>query len=300
MRSSPKRKPFDPMTLPPPLDPVQFKSTQRELWSSVAGGWRKWWPTFEAGAHTVNERLVDLARVETGMRVLDVCTGIGEPALTAARRVGQQGRVLGTDLSPEMIAFARERAREAHLANAEFREMDAEKLALEPASFDAVLSRWGIMLLMDPKAALHGIRRALKPGARVALAVWGPPETVPFIAISMQAPQRELGLPPPPPGTPGPFSMSKPGDLEALLAEAGFRDVSLEITNAPMEFDSAASYCEFARDMSASLRRALAEQPEEARARTWAAIEREASAHASAQGRIRFENRVHCATGCAR
>lgn len=284
------------MTLPTPIDPNQFKATQREVWSAVAGGWKKWWLQFEAGAQPVNERLVALARVKPGMRVLDVATGIGEPALTAARAVGPKGSVLGTDLAPPMIALAGERAREAKVTHIEFREMDAEKLELEPASFDAALSRWGIMLMLDSLAALRGIHRALKPGARLAVAVWGVAETVPFIAIPAQAAIRELGAPPPPAGSPGPFALGKPGDLEALLERAGFSGISVEVMSATMDFDSPALYCEYVQDLSGSFRSALAGQTEEVRRRTLQAVEREARRHAGADGRIHFVNQVRCAS----
>jgi SAM-dependent methyltransferase len=282
---------------PKPIDPSEFKTTQRAMWSAIAAGWKKWWPKFESGAQPLNDRLVALARVQPGMRVLDVATGIGEPALTAARAVGPKGSVLAVDLAPQMVALARERARDAGRANVEFREMDAEKLELEPASFDAALSRWGIMLLLDPMAALLGIRRALKPGARFASAVWSGPEHVPLIALPAMVLQRELGLPPPPPGTPGPMSLGAPGALEALLARAGFEDVKVEPMSMTMEFESPMQLREYLYDVSASLRKALDDQTEDARARVWAAIEREMRRHATPSGRIRIENRALCA-GC--
>src|SRR5262245_11870463 len=148
------------------MDPLEFKAAQRQVWGEVAAGWRKWWRIFESSAQGLNERLVDMAEVREGYRVLDVASGIGEPALTAARRVGPTGRVLATDLAQPMLAVAEERAAAMGLANVAFREMDAESLDVGPGSFEAATSRWCLMLLQDPKAAARGVRRALKPGAR--------------------------------------------------------------------------------------------------------------------------------------
>jgi SAM-dependent methyltransferase len=287
------------MSYPPPTDPEEFKAAQRAIWSTVAPGWKKWWPLIEACAQPVNERLVELARVRPGSRVLDVASGLGEPALTAARRAGEKGSVLGVDLSPEMLALARDRVIRAKLSNVEFLEMDAEKLALEPASFDAAVSRWGIMLLMDPLAALRGVRAALRSGARAAFAVWGVPETVPFLALPMQAVRRELGIAAPPPGTPGPMVLGKPGDLEALLERAGFREIEVHVMTATMRFESPEQHRAFLEDQSGSLKKAMAEHTPEARERAWSAIARETQPYAQSDGSLRYENQVRCAVGRA-
>ena len=92
------------------FDPAQYKSGQRRDWDNAASGWKRWWPTIETGAQVVSDRLVELAQVEPGHCVLDIATGIGEPAVTAARRVGASGRVTATDQSMDMLDIARERA----------------------------------------------------------------------------------------------------------------------------------------------------------------------------------------------
>lgn len=278
-------------------DPREFKAAQREAWGEAAAGWRTWWSTFEGAAQGLNERIVDLAEVRAGHRVLDVATGIGEPALTAARRVGPTGKVLATDLAPPMLAIAAERARSLGLSNVEFREMDAESLEVELGSFDAATSRWGLMLFADPHAAARGVHRALKPGARFAAAVWGPPERVPFLAIPHTVASRELQLPPPPPGTPGPFSLAADGALEAVLASAGFRDVQTEILSVAFEFASPREYARFLGDLSATIRKALAEKPAAVQERVWREVEREASRHGLPDGRLRLVNEVRVVSG---
>lgn len=278
----------------PPLDPGEFKAAQRQAWGEAAEGWKTWWRIFESSAQSLNERIVDLAEVREGHRVLDVATGIGEPALTAARRVGATGRVLATDLAPPMLAIASERASALGLTNVTFREMDAESLEVGPGSFEAATSRWGLMLFQDPRASARGVHRALKRGGRFAAAVWGPPERVPFLAIPHVITVRELKVPPPPPGTPGPFSLAAEGALEDVLTSAGFGDVRTEVLSVAFEFASANEYTRFLGDLSATLRKALAEQPKAEQARVWAEVEREAGRHALPDGRLRLVNEVRC------
>ena len=275
-------------------DPAEFKAAQRVAWDDAAAGWRTWWRVIEGGAQALNEHIVDLAGVRPGSRVLDVATGIGEPGLTAARRTGPKGSVLLTDLAPSMLAFARERARELGLANVEFRECDAEALDVEPGSFDAATSRWGLMLLQDPRAAARGVLRALRPGGRFAAAVWGRAERVPFLAIPHVVAVRELGLEPTPPGAAGAFALAADGALESVARDAGFRDVRVERIAVTLEFASPSEYARFLGDLSATLRKALADRSEADRARVERAIEREASRHARPEGVVRLENEVLC------
>src|SRR5215813_2863994 len=118
------------------FDPVQYKSGQRHVWDQVAAGWKKWWPTLEESLQAVSDRLVELAEIRDGQRVLDVGSGSGEPAVTAARRVGLGGSVVATDQSPQMLEIGRQRAAALGLRNLEFQEMDSEALEFSESSFD--------------------------------------------------------------------------------------------------------------------------------------------------------------------
>jgi ubiquinone/menaquinone biosynthesis C-methylase UbiE len=280
-----------------PIDPSEFTRSQREHWGTVASGWRKWWPIFEAGAQSLNRRMVELAEVRAGDSVLDVATGLGEPALTAARRVGAKGRVVGTDLAPQMLALARERALEAGLSNVVFREADAQTLEFDARLFDAALCRWGVMLFLDPLAAMKSVRRALRPGARFVSAVWSTEDEVPFIAIPMQVARRELDLPPPDPETPGATRLGKPGALEDLYSRATFTDVAAEERPVTMAFDSPATYVSFLQEVSGSIRRELAQRTAEEIARVWAGVASEASRYAEPDGSVRLVNKVRVVVG---
>lgn len=282
---------------PAPIDPQQFTRAQRELWGSVAAGWHKWWPTFEAGAQSLNKRMVELSGVRVGDSVLDVATGIGEPALTAARRVGAKGSVLGTDLAPQMLVLARERAIEAGLSNVVFREADAQALDFGARLFDAALCRWGVMLFLDPLAAVKSVRRTLRPGARFVAAVWGTEDQVPFIAIPIQVARRELGTPPPPADAPGPLRLGFPGALEELYSRAGFVDVVSEERDVTLSYESSADYVRFLQEISGSLKRELDGGSPDDHARVWASVANEAARHAKTDGRVRFVNKVRIVVG---
>ena len=278
-------------------DRDEFRATQREAWSSVAGGWRSWWSVFEAGAAPLNERIVERCGAGSGDRVLDVATGIGEPAMTAARVVGPTGHVLATDLSPKMLEHAAERARELGFAHVAFREVDAHELDVEPGTFDAATSRWGLMLMLEPARALVRIFDALRPGARLAAGVWGPSESSPFLSLAGRVTVRELGLEPPDPEAPGPFRMSAEGSLDRLFEAAGFEDVGHELVDVKMSFTSTDEYIAFLGEMSSSLRKALAPHSEEKRQRVWDGIREDVAPYCSDGSGPVFDNLSWCVWG---
>ena len=155
------------------IDPAEFRGTQRQQWNIAASGWRKWSELIDTAASYVSERLVELAAIQPGSRVLDVAAGYGEPALTAARKAGPNGSVVATDISAEMLAYGRERAAAAGLENIEFVEADASSLDFPAGSFDAALSRFGIIFDPDGEGAAARVRGFLKQGARMAISSWG-------------------------------------------------------------------------------------------------------------------------------
>src|SRR5439155_1006222 len=160
---------------------------------------------------------------------LDIAAGSGEQTLAAARRVGPGGSVLATDVSASMLDVARDVLREAGLTNVETRVMDAQRLDLPGNSFDAAISRFGIMLIPDPDAALTGIRQALRHGARLAAIVWSAPEKNPLFTLALAIIRRHGLLPPPDPTQPNPFTLGDPSLLEEKLRRAGFGDVDVRV-----------------------------------------------------------------------
>ncbi len=131
----------------------EFKAAQKAGWNNVAPGWRKWWAMFEDGAQRLSDRLVELAEIKPYHRVLDIATGIGEPALTAAKKMRPNGQVIGTDISSEMVTIARERAKEVRLDTITiFEDIDPESYPYPSSSFNAVTSRWGTYVLAKSDA----------------------------------------------------------------------------------------------------------------------------------------------------
>jgi SAM-dependent methyltransferase len=221
-----------------------IKEEQRSTWDAASVGWETVLEDFERGAGTVTTRLLELADVRSGQVVLDVATGTGEPALSVARVVGRTGRVVGLDISREMLRIARRRA--VGVENIEFVEADLESATQPARHFDVVLSRFGLMFAVDHVAAFRTLAQVLVPGGVLAAAVWGPPSTH-LMSAGPAALNESLAQPPPAPGAPGPFSMSDPRRLSADLTAAGFRDASVAEHVVPFHFGSVADYVRFNR-----------------------------------------------------
>jgi ubiquinone/menaquinone biosynthesis C-methylase UbiE len=279
------------------IDAGEFRATQRRDWGTAAKGWHDWQDLIIGGTLVVSDRLVELARLEPGNRVLDVAAGSGEPALTAARAVGPEGKIVATDIAPEMLAYGRQRAEAAGLDNIEFVESDASSLDFPPESFDAALSRWGIIFEPEAEAAAARIRGFLKPGAWMAIASWGPPDRMPMLGIPMRTIMTRLEMAPPPPGTPGPLSRPTPEAISSVLEGGGFSDIEVDEVEVVFEWDSPEEFARFTREIAPPISALLANHPPEVRDETWAAIAEAARAQADADGRLRLSNQALVAAG---
>lgn len=277
-----------------PIDPLQYKNQQRQAWGSVAAGWKQWWRTIERGAQPVSDRLVALSGLQPGHHVLDVATGIGEPAVTAVMKVGPTGRVVAIDQATEMLDIARERMAELGLKNLILREMDAEALDLNEGSFDTILCRWGLMFLPNLSAALTKMHQLLKPGGRLAAAVWGPPPEVPMISVAMGTVSKALQVPPPSPQMPGPFSLADSARLESAFREAGFRNIKTEGLTITLEWASPEEYTRFQQTVAAPIIALLANEPPARQQQVWQAVTGAARQYADARGCVRMTNQVLC------
>ena len=256
------------------FDPDKFKATTRAQWQAAAEAWDRWGLLLARWLGPATEVMLDMAAVGSGARVLDVAAGAGEQTLTAARRVGANGSVLATDISPAILGFALEAARRAGLGHVETLELDGERHdTLAGGSFEAAISRVGLIYFPDQQRALRGIRHALKPGGRFAAVVYSTPDRNPFFSIPVGIIRQRAKLPPPLPGQPGPFSLGGEGVLARSLEQAGFRDVEVRRVDSPVRLPSAAECVRFERESFGALHQMMASLSEAERSATWTEIE---------------------------
>jgi len=201
---------------------------EQRTWSNVSEGWRKNDAQLRENANGVTQRMLDIANLQAGNWMLDIASGTGEPALPAAHRVGETGRVIGTDLVDEMLAVARDKAKEQQLNNIEFRTVDGKGLDFDTASFDVVTSRWGLIFIPEPQHFLQLIHGVLKDDGCIVLACWAEPERNPFFTHAMSILAKHMEVPKPPPGAPGVFAFADRERLENTLRDSGFRDIGIE------------------------------------------------------------------------
>ena len=240
------------------FDPKAYKQTTRSQWEAAAEPWHRWGGLLTSWLGPATDRMLDMAEIGPGSHVLDVAAGAGDQSIVVAQRVGPGGRVLATDLSPSILEYAAERASEAGLANIETRELDGEDLAELPASsFDAVISRVGLIYFPDQQKALAGMRHALRDGGRIAAMVYSTADRNEFFSIPVSIIRRRANLPAPAPGQPGPFSLGGDGVLAEVFERAGLSDVSVEVIDAPVCVESAAECLRFEKESFGALHQML-------------------------------------------
>jgi enediyne biosynthesis protein CalE5 len=233
--------------------PEHIIESQRQDWNRVAGGWEKWDRFFDEQMAFLNHRLVADARLRSGMRVLDLGSGTGYPALLAAQTVGSSGSVLGIDLAEQMLEAAGRKAASLHLSNVTFRTEDVTSLPFEDASFDAVITRFCLMFLPEIPKAVAEIARILKPNSYIAAAVWSAPEKNPYLKTPIDVIKQFIEIPPPAPTAPGIFRLAKPGDLLGMLQQAGLVDLSEQEFLGDVRFLAADEYFSSLMDIAAPI-----------------------------------------------
>jgi SAM-dependent methyltransferase len=262
---------------------------------SMAPGWEKWNGPYRVQWRPVMDWLIRNARIEPGMRVLDIACGTGQPALLAAEKVRPGGRVTGIDIDPEMLAACSRLARQAGADNLDLVQMDMHALNFPEGSFDAVTFGFALMFARDAVKVMSEIRRVLRPGGRFALSVWDDPKrnsffTVPFAALDVLGPRVA-----PDPKAPGPFRLAPNGELQSVIRAAGFSDFTVE--SVPMNVEAATpdELWEMLFDMAAVLRNTLEGKSDEDIAKVKASMFETLGGYMH-EGRVRLHATPLCAT----
>jgi SAM-dependent methyltransferase len=237
--------------------PDELTQQQKAQWGAAALGWERWGDWFERNSGNLSAWICDAAGVRPGHQVLDLACGAGQLASMEAERVRPGGRVMATDLSPDMVDVTKRRAKRLGLDNLDVQEMDAQSLAFGDASFDAATCRFGLMFCPDPVRAASEVRRVLKPGGRVTVVVWDVPAKNPFFTSIASVLPEFVTVPPPDPTAPGVFRLAPPGELERVLTAAGFTTIVVEPRPITMTFTSLEDYWQIMTDLAAPLRAAI-------------------------------------------
>jgi SAM-dependent methyltransferase len=284
------------------FDANAHRDSSLEGWEAAAPGWVRRQALMREFAAPVSHRMIEALALQPGERVLELAAGLGETGMLAAEVVAPLGGVVISDQAEAMLSGARERALELGLSNVEFKVLNAEWIDLPLASVDAVLCRWGYMLMADPAAALAETRRVLRPGGRVALAVWDAIESNPWALLPAQE-LIERGQAPAPSADaeprPGPFALGDAEQVSELLMEAGFLDVEVEALDLVRRHPSFAELWETTLDLSPSFHDAVLSRPATEIAEIERSLAERFAPYTSADGALEIPARTLIASASA-
>jgi SAM-dependent methyltransferase len=247
------------------MDREEYRRSSRASWAATAAGWERRRSEIAEITAPVTEWLLTHLDPQPGDTLLELAAGPGDTGAAASPMLGEEGRLISTDFAPEMLEVAKRRAAELGLTNVEHRVLDAEDMDLEDDSVDRVLCRFGYMLMSDPAAALAETRRVLRPGGRLALAVWREGPRNPWVSLAGRMLVERGLVPPPEPGTPGMFSMASDDRLRELLGGAGFAVERAEDVPVTFCYGDVDEYVASARDTGGTFARAWGEASEDER-----------------------------------
>lgn len=258
-----------------PFDPVKYKNTTHDQWQTAAEAWYRWSPTLNQWLGKATDKMLEMAGISSGQRVLDIAAGAGEQSITTAKKVGPSGYVLATDISANILDYAKQMAQQAGVQNIETKVMDGENLTLEDETFDVVISRVGLIYFPDQQKALKEMLRVLKPGGKIAAIVYSTPEKNKFFSVPVSLIRNRAKLPPPQPGQPGPFSLGSEGVIEKAFLQAGFKNVRSELVDSPLVLPSAKECVRFEKESFGALHQMLGGLSDPEKESVWKEIEQE-------------------------
>ena len=285
--------------MPMDFDLDDYRRASLDQWERSAEAWGRRREQLQRGAAPVSEWMLEAISPQPGQVVLELAAGPGETGLMAAGMVRPGGRLICSDFAEPMLDVARERAQELGLDNVEFRVLNAESLDLDTASVDAVLCRWGYMLMADPASALQETRRVLRPRGRLALAAWDQPQANPWVALIANEVRERVGAPPPDPQAPSMFAFAPDGRLPGLLDGAGFTEVEVSRLDLEMRYDSPRGWWEMQLELGRPLRDLVESRTPAEQEEIRGAVEAKAEPFTAEDGAVVFPARTLVAAASA-
>jgi SAM-dependent methyltransferase len=277
------------------VDVEDYRRTSYDIWGAMAPGWERRRAQLADALTPVRRWLIRELAPRPGETVLELGAGPGDTGFEAADILGDSGLLISTDFSPDMLEVARRRGAETGLRNVDYRVMDAESIDLDSDSVDGVICQSGYMLMANPGAALSETRRVLRPGARVALSVWGTPAGNPWGAIGGMLLIQRGHMPPPQPGAPGIFSMASEERTRALLEGAGLTPARIDEVPVRFAFRDLDDYESWAMEVGGPLALVLRRLSEAERKSLKAELADAFTPFAAGEGRYELPGVALCA-----
>ncbi len=260
----------------PAFDANKYKQATLQQWDTAAEAWYRWSPLLSRWLGSATETMLDMADIQHGSRVLDVAAGAGEQTMAVAKRIGDSGHVLATDISAKILEYVDDSAKLSGYQQVKTQVLDGENLmTLNDLPFDAVISRVGLIYFPDQHKALTGMKQQLKEGGKVAAMVYSTADRNEFFSIPVSIIRRRAKLPPPLPGQPGPFSLGTEENLVKVLSKAGFKDIEVKTIEAPVRLNSAIECLQFEQESFGALHQMLSGLSEAEQDEAWHEIEQE-------------------------
>ncbi|MGL2967134.1 class I SAM-dependent methyltransferase [Flavobacterium sp. XGLA_31] len=244
----------------------EIREQQKASWDKFSPGWKKWDTLMMGFLHPMGAEIIRLLQLKSTDTVLDIAAGTGEPGLTIASLV-PKGKVIITDLSEDMLEIAKENALLKGISNIETKACDVCELPFEDDTFDAISCRFGFMFFPDMLMAAKEMARVLKPGGRIATAVWNGPENNFWITATMDTIKKNITLPPPPPGAPGMFRCAGDGFMTNLFTQAGLKNVSQTEVTGKLKIQTTETYWTMMTEVAAPIVAALSKTDEATKAK---------------------------------
>jgi SAM-dependent methyltransferase len=283
----------------PASEPDAQRADMLERWERAAPGWGRRAARVRDWGMPVSVWMIEHLELQPGQRVLELAAGPGDTGFLAAELIRPGGTLISSDATNSMLEVARSRARELAIDNVEFKQLELEWIDLPTASVEAILCRWGVMLIVDPSAALLEMRRVLAPGGRVAVAVWDSAERNPWATIPNGALISLGHSSPPDPSAPGMFALAAEGRLQEMLEDAGFVEVEVESVELTRAYPGLREYVDETVDLSAMFSEAFERLAPEQREEVEREIAALAAPFVAQDGSVRLPGHSLLATASA-